>query len=329
MSKTINAQVLQVVKTSAEWQAESKIISEGLLCIETTTDGKVLAKVGDGTKAYSALPYLSDGSFNIANYYTSSETDTAISNAVSALGTIFTFKGIKTTKSELPTTNNKAGDVWFVGTAASGDDSYEEYLWTDSNKWEFIGERQVETDLSDYATTESVETHTSNKSNPHGVTKAQVGLGNVENKSSATIRGEITKENVTTALGYTPPQQDTTYSAVVAGSSTAGLMTGADKSRLDAMEDGAQANQNAVSKITVGSTSITAASPTDEVKFVAGSNATVTANATNKTVTINAAYDNATTSKSGLMSAEDKTTLDTVAADYIKSTDTLILQCSL
>lgn len=49
--------------------------------------------------------------------------------------------------------------------------------------------------------------HLANKSNPHGVTKSQVGLGNVENKSSATIRGEITKGNVTTALGFTPANQ--------------------------------------------------------------------------------------------------------------------------
>ena len=48
----------------------------------------------------------------------------------------------------------------------------------------------------------------------HTHTKADVGLGNVENKSSATIRGELTKENVTTALGYTPPTQDTTYTAI-------------------------------------------------------------------------------------------------------------------
>lgn len=49
--------------------------------------------------------------------------------------------------------------------------------------------------------------HLANKSNPHGVTKLQIGLGNVENKSSATIRGELTKGNVTTALGYTPANQ--------------------------------------------------------------------------------------------------------------------------
>ena len=49
--------------------------------------------------------------------------------------------------------------------------------------------------------------HLANKSNPHGVTKSQVGLVNVENKSSATIRGELTKGNVTTAIGYTPANQ--------------------------------------------------------------------------------------------------------------------------
>lgn len=45
------------------------------------------------------------------------------------------------------------------------------------------------------------------------ISKSDVGLGNVENKSSATIRGELTKENVTAALGYTPPTTNTTYSA--------------------------------------------------------------------------------------------------------------------
>jgi len=36
------------------------------------------------------------------------------------------------------------------------------------------------------------------------VTKSDVGLGLVDNKSSDTIRGELTSTNVTTALGYTP-----------------------------------------------------------------------------------------------------------------------------
>ena len=40
--------------------------------------------------------------------------------------------------------------------------------------------------------------------NPHKVTKSDVGLSNVDNKSSETIRSEITSSNVTTALGFTP-----------------------------------------------------------------------------------------------------------------------------
>lgn len=46
--------------------------------------------------------------------------------------------------------------------------------------------------------------HAALTNNPHSVTKAQVGLGSVEDKSSATIRGELTSGNVTTALGFTP-----------------------------------------------------------------------------------------------------------------------------
>lgn len=50
---------------------------------------------------------------------------------------------------------------------------------------------------------------TSYRTGDINITKANIGLGNVDNKSSETIRSEITKSNVTTALGYTPPETDT------------------------------------------------------------------------------------------------------------------------
>lgn len=61
-------------------------------------------------------------------------------------------------------------------------------------------------------------------------TKSDIGLGNVENKSSATIRGELTKDNVTSALGYTPPTSNTntTYSLTKSGSTI--TLTGSDGS---------------------------------------------------------------------------------------------------
>lgn len=54
---------------------------------------------------------------------------------------------------------------------------------------------------------DGIPTKTSQLTND-SITPTSIGLGNVENKSSATIRGELTKANVTTALGYTPPTTD-------------------------------------------------------------------------------------------------------------------------
>lgn len=50
----------------------------------------------------------------------------------------------------------------------------------------------------------TLQAHISSHNNPHNVTKEQLGLENVDNKSSETIRSEITKENITSSLGYTP-----------------------------------------------------------------------------------------------------------------------------
>lgn len=69
--------------------------------------------------------------------------------------------------------------------------------------------------------------------NPHNVTKAEIGLGNVENKNSETIRGEITSENVTDALGFTPVDA---AEFTVAAQDKDGLMSKEDKTKLDSFE---------------------------------------------------------------------------------------------
>lgn len=96
-----------------------------------------------------------------------------------------------------------------------------------------------------------------------------------------------------------------------------GLMTYLDKDKLDGIQEGAEANQNAFSNIVVGSTTIAADSVTDSVTLVAGSNVTLTPDASTDQITIAATdttYSEATTSTSGLMSASDKTKLNGIAA---------------
>lgn len=47
-----------------------------------------------------------------------------------------------------------------------------------------------------FALTTTFNAHADNKANPHEVTKAQVGLGNVDNKSSATLKEEFTTTSI-------------------------------------------------------------------------------------------------------------------------------------
>ena len=72
--------------------------------------------------------------------------------------------------------------------------------WTTDGKWDVLTGIQV-TGVKGSA--ESVY-----RTGEVNITKENIGLENVENKSSADIRGELTKENVTGALGYTPPSSD-------------------------------------------------------------------------------------------------------------------------
>lgn len=85
--------------------------------------------------------------------------------------------------------------IYLVPAEATGvNNSYTEYVWVNS-AWEILGKYTSEVDLtpylkitdaqSTYATKTELTTHTGNTSNPHNVTKSQVGLGNVDNTSDA------------------------------------------------------------------------------------------------------------------------------------------------
>lgn len=174
-----------------------------------------------------------------------------------------------------------------------------------------------------------------------------------------------------------------------ASTSSAGLMSTSDKSKLNGIASGAEVNQNAFSNVVVGSTTIAADSKTDTLTLTAGSNITLTPNATNDSITISASgssyslplasnstrggiklssstqggtpngitatsgrtyavqinsseqavvnvpwtdtnttYREATTSTSGLMSSSDKTKLNSLASDMIKSRNSYV-QCNM
>lgn len=96
-----------------------------------------------------------------------------------------------------------------------------------------------------------------------------------------------------------------------------GLMSAADKVKLDGVEAGAEVNQNAFAKVVAAGTTITAGSKSASFEVAAGTNVTVSGNASTGKITIAATdttYNDATASVHGLMSAADKAKLDNIAA---------------
>ncbi len=110
----------------------------------------------------------------------------------------------------------------------------------------------------------------------------------------------------------------------VATSTSDGLMSAADKQRFEEIASASgEQNQNAFSYIVVGDTQIAANAKTDTVSVVAGDNVELTADAENKTYTITAkdtTYSAASPTAAGLMSADDKSKLDGIAAGANKTT---------
>ena len=95
------------------------------------------------------------------------------------------------------------------------------------------------------AVSKIINGHIANKSNPHAVTKALVGLGSVANLDQSKAIKSITRSGTTftaTALDGTKTtftQQDNNTTYGIATSSTDGLMSAADKTKLDGINPSA------------------------------------------------------------------------------------------
>lgn len=198
--KTINSRIIHKHDIEANWSKTVNFIpQQGELIVYDIDENYDYErfKIGDGETLVSALPFTNDVIVN-----------NTIDEICELSDELFNA-GYREYVDDVVSVHNMASD------------SHNDIRKTISNlttRLDALADSD-DTALDQYATKEYLEqvvgdtmdAHITDQSNPHGVTASQIGLANVENKSSATIRSEITKTDVTNALGYTPPTADTTY----------------------------------------------------------------------------------------------------------------------
>lgn len=163
-----NVEIYLDARTESQWNSMSdKVIPKGFPCVVLSSN-KTFLKIGDGTSTFESLPIIgfidstqidTEIEKYLSDYYTSEQTDLAISEAISSLGTVFNLKGRVDSVSDLPSTNNKSGDVYLVGKENS--DEFYEYYWT-SDTWDYMGITS-EIDLSNYYNKTEVNNLLNNK----------------------------------------------------------------------------------------------------------------------------------------------------------------------
>lgn len=85
MGKETSARLELVTKTTDEWAEITDPIVKGVPCVEMTTDGKTLMKIGDGVNTYDKLPYVSAAAGSITvDDSLSEESENPVMNKVIA-----------------------------------------------------------------------------------------------------------------------------------------------------------------------------------------------------------------------------------------------------
>ena len=303
----------------------------GLGNVDNTADAdKVVKTAGKLTSAAAIDGVNFDGSAAIVHYGTCSTTASTATKEVSCTG--FTLTTGSWIAIKFSVTNSAAvanlklsvngttaksikyrgGNLPSIGTLTAG----RIYLFVyDGTNYELIGDLDTNTTYSDATTT------------VHGLMSAEdktkldnMNIGIVNTQDGVTYYyvqvddgdGKINVAPVNSTTGLIPVEN---LPEAVAGG-TSGIITGADKTKLNSIASGAEVNQNAFSNVKVGSTTIAADAKTDTLELVAGSNVTITPDATNDKITIAATdttYSEASTSAAGLMSTSDKTKLNGIA----------------
>lgn len=242
---------------------------------------------------------------NSTNYVTSGGVKSYVDSAINGV-TQFKYEVV----SDLPTASaSTMGKIYLKAHSHGTGDGYDEYITLESGSttktysWEKIGNTDI--DLSNYVNTVSgtassgVVTNISKSGNTVTVTSTSLAT------NSPAASGTTTSFIDTISQAANGKITATKKTVSTASNSAAGLMSATDKAKLDGIANNATAvtdstvggwgyiksytDTNQKIKAKSGTTDVTFGN-NDVVEFVAGSNVTITPDATNKKITIASSY---------------------------------------
>ncbi len=295
------------VKLTVDGTATDNIAVKGLRSA-AYTDSSAYATATQGKKADNAMPksggtFTGDVTLNAdptANLgaATKQYVDSQITSKIAASDAMV-FKGTLGTNgtiTEVPTTNVVKGDTYKIITAGTYAGSACKVgdliiaLTSGSPKatadnWAYVPSgNENETTISYSTTTQNLTTSAKTGS---------IILGEAATKqidSSIASGSTSTKLPTSKAVAVLVDDQITTVNKTISdhvGNSNVHI-TADERTKLSGIAAGAEVNQNAFSKVTIGSTTVSAGTKTDTLNVVAGSNVTITPDATDKKITISA-----------------------------------------
>ena len=196
MSKEFNARIKWKKDTQENWESKNPVLLDGEIVIVEMNSGEKLFKIGDGSSQYNSLPFqdimASQISYNPKSGGTVTENN--IQDAIEQIDTL----NSQMQNSISTHINNKSNPHGVTVTQIGAVPTSRTINNKSLNSNITLKASDVGADASGTAESKanavqsSLNTHTNNKSNPHGVTAAQAGAV----PTGRTINGKALSSNI-------------------------------------------------------------------------------------------------------------------------------------
>lgn len=235
LNNTAASTVQTVTEKAAAAAASAEAAENAKTAAETAVNGfdaHVAEKKAEAQTAVAEAEQEAETAFDAHAATKQQEVDASAAEAVEAAEKAKQYRDEAQEIANLPNATEETRGMARIATTAE--------VEAGTNDESFVTPAKLKPVVSPLAKTADLTAHTGNKSNPHGVTKAQVGLGNVDNTADANKPVSTAQKSyvdnfqpaittLTAASGTLTLAVNKVYSAAITGNTTFSLPTPGNK----------------------------------------------------------------------------------------------------